>query len=177
MMSNRKIRIMSMTALMTAVLAILSPISIPTTPVPISLGLFAVFLTAAVLPPLLASASLAVYILLGMVGLPIFSNYMGGLHVIAGPTGGYIVGFFAVTFILSNVCRRTENYTLRLLGAILSQMILYLFGTLWYVAISGVSFWHGLSVCVAPFIVIDIAKAALALILAELITKRIGKYI
>ena len=175
MNTNSKTKTMALTAMMTAVLAILSPISIPTTPVPITLGLFAVFLTSATLTPLLASSSVCIYILLGMVGLPVFSNYMGGPQVIVGPTGGYIIGYFAVTFILSNVCRRTENYPLRLTAALLSLMILYLFGTLWYVAISGVSFWYGLSVCVAPFVGIDIAKAAVALVLADLLSRRITK--
>ena len=158
MNTNSKTKTMALTAMMTAVLAILSPISIPTTPVPITLGLFAVFLTSATLTPLLASSSVCIYILLGMVGLPVFSNYMGGPQVIVGPTGGYIIGYFAVTFILSNVCRRTENYPLRLTAAL-----------------SGVSFWYGLSVCVAPFVVIDIAKAAVALVLADLLSRRITK--
>ena len=168
---------MVVVAMATAVLAILSPITIPAVPVPYTLGLFAVILTAALLPPLFAVSSLFIYVLIGMVGLPVFSNYMGGFHVIIGPTGGFILGFFIVSALVSIICRKTENYPIRLGVALLSIMGLYLAGTLWYMAISGSSFMSGLLSCVIPFIVPDIVKAVLALILASLIGKRLNMFI
>ena len=94
---------MAIIALMTAVLCILAPISIPVfiSPVPISLGVLAIYLTAYVLSPLDATISVIIFILLGTFGLPVFSGYSGGLSKLVGPTGGYIIGFLFTVYISS----------------------------------------------------------------------------
>ena len=101
-MSTKNISII---ALMSAIICILAPISIPLgfTDIPISLGLFAILITAYVLTPAQAVISVLIYILLGSFGLPVFSKYTGGIGVLFGPTGGYIIGYLATVSISSYI--------------------------------------------------------------------------
>ncbi|MFV0412405.1 MAG: biotin transporter BioY, partial [Oscillospiraceae bacterium] len=80
-------------ALMAALIAVLAQIMVPIGPVPFSMAIFGVFFAGAMLPPLAASASIAVYLLLGIVGLPVFTGFKGGPQVLLGPTGGYLAGY------------------------------------------------------------------------------------
>ena len=93
-MMNKKMEIKDivMVAFMTAVMAVLSPISLPIGPVPISLATFAVCLSATVLGKNLSTLAYLLYLLLGIFGLPVFSNYEAGLAKLLGPTGGYLIG-------------------------------------------------------------------------------------
>ncbi|HBY72577.1 MAG TPA: biotin transporter BioY, partial [Lachnospiraceae bacterium] len=77
----------------TAVICVLSQISIPTQPIPFTLALFAIFLTGALLPPRAAFLSVFVYLLLGAFGLPVFAGFKGGIHVLTGMTGGYLMAY------------------------------------------------------------------------------------
>ena len=96
--SNTKLSVyqMAAAALMTAVLCVLGPLSIPIGPVPISLTNFVIYITLYLLGTKLGTLSYCIYLLLGTAGLPIFSGYSGGLAKLAGPTGGYLVGFIAM---------------------------------------------------------------------------------
>ena len=98
-MRKLKIQELVLAALMTAVLAILSPISIPIGPVPISLGTFAVCLSVTILGKNLGTVSYLTYLLLGLAGLPVFSNYEGGLAKLLGPTGGYLIGMLFLSLL------------------------------------------------------------------------------
>ena len=90
---------MAVTALMTAVTCILAPLSIPIGPVPISLTNFAIYLALYLLDWKKGTVSYIIYLLLGLVGLPVFSGFTGGLGKLAGPTGGYIIGFIPMAII------------------------------------------------------------------------------
>ena len=101
---NQKIRTKQMVliALMTAVTCVLGPLSIPLpfSPVPISLTNFAIFLAIFVLGMKSGTISFIIYLLLGAVGVPVFSSFRGGLQVLAGPTGGYLIGFIFLALIM-----------------------------------------------------------------------------
>ena len=84
---------MVVTALMAAVTCILAPLSVPIGPVPISLTNFAIYLSLYLLDWKKGTLSYLIYLLLGLVGLPVFSGFTGGLAKLAGPTGGYIIGW------------------------------------------------------------------------------------
>ena len=90
---------MTMIALMTAVTCILAPLSIPIGPVPISLTNFAIYLSLYLLDWKKGTISYFIYLLLGFAGLPVFSGFTGGVAKLAGPTGGYIVGFIPMAII------------------------------------------------------------------------------
>ena len=89
----------TMTALMAAVTCILAPLSIPIGPVPISFTNLAIYLSLYLLGWKRGTISYLIYLLLGLVGLPVFSGFTGGPAKLAGPTGGYIIGFIVMAVI------------------------------------------------------------------------------
>ena len=96
-------------ALMAAVTCILAPLSIPIGPIPISLTNLVVYFTVYVIGLKAGTCSYCLYVLLGVVGLPVFSGYVGGPAKIAGPTGGYIVGFVLMALIGGYVIEKTNR--------------------------------------------------------------------
>ena len=103
-------------ALMSAIMCILAPVSIPLffTPVPISLGVFIIYIISYVLSPIYATLSVFIYILLGLFGLPVFSGYAGGAAKLFGPTGGYIIGYLFSAFIVSFFVRLSHSRVVHL---------------------------------------------------------------
>ena len=96
-------------ALMAAVTCILAPMSIPIGPIPISLTNLVVYFTVYVIGTKAGVCSYCIYVLLGIVGLPVFSGYVGGPAKIAGPTGGYIVGFIVMSVVGGIVLEKTKR--------------------------------------------------------------------
>jgi biotin transport system substrate-specific component len=172
MKTQSRTRSLVMPALAAALLAILSPWTIPVGPIPLTLAVFAVFLTGAMLRPVQAAASLAVYLLLGLFGLPIFSGFRGGPQVLLGPTGGYLVGYFILALGVSLAACRTRRFGLRLAAGAGALCVFYPLGTLWYSAVTGTGFAAGLLVCVVPFVLPDTLKLLAALALAKALEKR-----
>ena len=147
---------MVVTALMAAVTCILAPLSVPIGPVPISLTNF------------------AIYLLLGLVGLPVFSGFTGGLAKLAGPTGGYIIGFIPMAIIAGIVIDKFTNRGIQILGMIVGTAICYAFGTAWFCFQSGYTVGAALAVCVIPFIPADLCKMVIAMIIGPMVRKRLG---
>ena len=138
--SNTKLSVyqMAAAALMTAVLCVLGPLSIPIGPVPISLTNFVIYITLYLLGTKLGTLSYCIYLLLGTAGLPIFSGYSGGLAKLAGPTGGYLVGFIAMAVIAGIFIQKNHGKTvMSVLGMILGTLAAYAFGTIWFVFEAG----------------------------------------
>ena len=100
---------MVVTALMAAVTCILAPLSVPIGPVPISLTNFAIYLSLYLLDWKKGTLSYLIYLLLGLVGLPVFSGFTGGLAKLAGPTGGYIIGFIPMAIICGFAFEKFSN--------------------------------------------------------------------
>ena len=116
-------------ALMAAVTCILAPLSIPIGPIPISLTNLVVYFTVYVIGLKAGTCSYCLYVLLGVVGLPVFSGYVGGPAKIAGPTGGYIVGFVLMALIGGYVIEKTNrNMVLVIIAWIVGTMVDYALG-------------------------------------------------
>ena len=166
---------MAIIALMTAVLCILAPISIPVfiSPVPISLGVLAVYLTAYVLSPLDATISVIIFILLGTFGLPVFSGYSGGLSKLVGPTGGYIIGFLFTVYISSIFIHMKKGIIFDVIGMITGLALCYILGTIWFSYQQGKGFIASLLLCVVPFLIGDAIKIIVAVILGTQLNKRL----
>ena len=173
--SPSDIRSMTVIALMTAVTCILAPISlvIPVSPVPISLGTFAVFLTAYVLGIRKGLVSILLYVLLGIIGLPVFSNYSGGLVKVAGPTGGYLLAYFLMIPITGWFIEKYTRRGFHLAGMLVALAVCYLFGTAWLSWQAGMGFQAALAAGVIPFIPGDLAKIAIVLAAGPEIRKRL----
>ena len=167
---------MAIIALMTAVLCILAPISIPVfiSPVPISLGVLAIYLTAYVLSPLDATISVIIFILLGTFGLPVFSGYSGGLSKLVGPTGGYIIGFLFTVYISSLFIHMKKGIIFDVIGMITGLALCYILGTIWFSYQQGKGFIASLLLCVVPFLIGDAIKMIVAVILGTQINKRLA---
>ena len=167
---------MAIIALMTAVLCILAPISIPIfiSPVPVSLGVLAVYLTAYVLSPLDATISVIIFILLGTFGLPVFSGYSGGLSKLVGPTGGYIIGFLFTVYISSLFIHMKKGIIYDVIGMITGLALCYILGTIWFSYQQGKGFIASLLLCVVPFLIGDAIKIIVAVILGTQINKRLA---
>ena len=149
-------------AIFTSIICAMSLISIPTT-IPFTLQTLAVFLCMFMLKPVDAIISVLLYIFIGAIGLPVFSNFRGGFGVLAGPTGGYIIGFIIMPFM-------RLIFKNKILSAIIGLIICYIFGTIWFMLFntSGIhSFWKILTICVLPFIIPDAIKMALAYLLSK----------
>ena len=169
---------LALTGLMAAVICILGPISlpIPISPVPVSLGFFAVYLTVYILGMKMGSASVLIYVLLGFVGLPVFTGFSGGIGKVLGPTGGYIIGYLFMAPIMGFFIDKWKtNYVLTILGMVLGTAVCYLFVTLWLAYQGGMSFSAALAAGVLPFIPADIAKLILAVLAGEPVRRRLWK--
>lgn len=166
---NQKIRTKQMVliALMTAVTCVLGPLSIPLpfSPVPISLTIFAIFLAIFVLGMKNGTISFIIYLLLGAVGVPVFSSFRGGLQVLAGPTGGYLIGFIFLALIMGFALDHFDRKLVpTIIGMIIGMAVCYAFGTVWLAKLLSLSFKEGLMMGVIPYLAGDVAKIIIAAI-------------
>lgn len=155
-------------AVFTALLAVCAQISLPLY-VPVTLQTFAVCLTAAALDIKGAMASVSAYILLGAFGAPVFSGFRGGFSVIAGPTGGYIVGFLLTALCVCAAVKLFGDGFFVLVSSMAAGALLCcVFGTVWFMLITpGKGLLEVLSLCVFPFIIPDALKILLAAVIAR----------
>lgn len=166
---NQKIRTKQMVliALMTAVTCVLGPLSIPLpfSPVPISLTNFAIFLAIFILGMKNGTISFIIYLLLGAVGVPVFSSFRGGLQVLAGPTGGYLIGFIFLALIMGFALDHFDRKLVpTIIGMIIGMAVCYAFGTVWLAKLLSLSFKEGLMMGVIPYLAGDVAKIIIAAI-------------
>lgn len=160
--------------LMAAILCIVAPLSIPLPGnlVPISLTNFILYLTAYVLDWKYSTITYFVYLLIGIVGLPVFSNYGSGFAKVAGPTGGYLLGFIFITLICGFVNEKFEGKVyMSVIAMIIGLSIAYLFGTLWFSYQQHMSLTASLSLCVYPFLIGDAIKIAVATCVGPVLRK------
>ncbi len=152
-------------SLFTALLCVLAPLSLPVGPIPLSLATLAVYLAAGMLGAKKGCVAVLVYILLGAVGLPVFSGFRGGLAVVTGVTGGYILGYLPCALLAGLHAGHTTSKWAFPLGLAAGTAALYTVGTAWFMAQTGSGFGAALSLCVLPFLAGDLLKIAAAAIL------------
>lgn len=173
-----KTKDLTLIALFAVLIAVCSWISIPAA-IPFTLQTFAIFLAVGLLGGKRGTISVLVYILLGGVGIPVFSNFTGGIGILLGSTGGYIIGFLGSALIMWVIMHSFGEKTIVLAISMISGLLIcYAFGTIWFMVvymnnIDAVSLIQVISWCVIPFIIPDIIKILLALAL----TKKLKKYI
>ena len=158
-------------ALMAALMAICSWISIPAT-IPFTLQTFAVFVAVGLLGGKRGTISVFVYIMLGLVGIPVFAGFTATAKLI-GPTGGYIVGFLfsALAMWLMEKLLGSKLWVLAV-SSLIGLVICYAFGTVWFMILyaqnnSPITIGTALSWCVIPYIIPDVIKIVLAVIIAK----------
>ncbi|MCD2491629.1 biotin transporter BioY [Lacrimispora sp. NSJ-141] len=169
---------MTLIGVMTAVTCILAPlvIPLPISPVPISFTNLAVYISLYVLGMKAGTISYLVYLLIGLVGVPVFSGFTGGPGKLAGPTGGYLVGFLFMALIAGYfIDRFSRNYILQVLGMILGTAVCYLFGTVWLCIQMKLSFPAGLMAGVVPYLPGDAAKIVLTALVGPVLKRAVSR--
>ena len=160
--------------LMAAVICILGPLSIPIGVVPISFTNLAIFFALYILGTKKATMSFIIYMLIGLVGVPVFSGFSGGPSKLLGPTGGYIIGFLFMTLISGFfIDRFIDKWYLCVVGMILGMTVCYSFGTIWLSYQADMPISAALTVGVLPFVPGDLAKILIVAFIGPQIRKRL----
>lgn len=174
MRMNTKTKELTLTALMAAIICVLGPLSVPLpfSPVPISLTMIGIYLAVYAVGMVRGTAAFLIYLLLGLVGLPVFSGFTGGPAKLAGPTGGYLVGFI-FTGLISGffVDRWWKNRLISGVGMILGIAAAYLFGTIWLAYGAGMTFEQALALGVIPYVGFDLVKIVVLVIVGPELKK------
>lgn len=175
MKQNRTVFLVT-AALFAALMCICGPLTVPIGPVPVTLANMVIFFSAVILGAKGSVVSCVVYLLLGLVGLPVFSGFQGGIGKFAGPTGGFLVGYILVALIGGLIMQLSKcNIPLTIVGLILGTAASYTLGTIWFVILMDCEIGYALSVCVFPFIIIDLIKIVIATIVGKQIRKTLIK--
>ncbi len=162
MAERKKTRDIAFIALAAAMMAVSAQISIPLT-IPVTLQTLAVFLAVTLLGTYRGCVAIAIYIVMGIIGLPVFANFKGGFSAVLGPTGGYIIGFIPMA-ITAGLLIGSSRSRVRIIAALSAGLIvLYAFGTVFYMIVwarrgGEIGALAVLSNCVFPFIPADAIK-------------------
>jgi biotin transport system substrate-specific component len=163
-------------ALMAALMAATGWVSIPLGTVPITLQTFGVALAAMLLPGVWAAGAMAIYVALGAAGVPVFAGGQAGLGVLAGPTGGYLIGFIVAAgvgaFVRSATAQAKAPQLLAdAIAGVMLLAIIYAVGTPWLAYTLHLSAAKAMMAGVAPFVIGDAAKVAVAIVIASAVRK------
>lgn len=165
---------MALVAIMTALTCILAPFSLPIGPVPISLTNLVIYFSLYLLGWKLGTLSYVIYLLIGLVGVPVFSGFTAGPAKLFGPTGGYLIGFIPMAIIAGIVIDKyTEKWLLCLLAMIVGTIVCYTLGTAWLAYEAKMDMMAALWAGVIPFIPGDLVKMALAILIAPKIRAQV----
>ena len=162
-------------ALFAAIISILAQISIPLpfTTVPLTMLIFAVSITGLILGSKLGTISVLIYLLLGGIGIPIFAQFSGGIGILLGPTGGYLLGLPLMVYIIGFTREKFSHHIIIFLSLIFGLLSVYIAGTLMFALITGNTIYQSILYCVIPFVFVDLIKLVLAFIVGSTVSKRV----
>lgn len=171
-------KIIAYTALLAALVCVLSPFAVNIGPIPLSFGSLGVYIAASLLDFKRGTAAVLTFVLLGAFGVPVFTNFTGGFFKLIGPTGGFIFGYIPCALIIGLIIDKWENKAwIYPLAMIAGTTALYACGTLFYMLQAKVSFAVAFSACVAPFLIGDAIKIAAATALCFPLRKILKKFV
>ena len=162
--SSLKLRMMILTALFAAIISILAQVSIPLPlGVPITGQTLAIGLAATILGSRHGTLSALLYLIIGSVGIPVFAQMTGGLGILVGPTGGFIIGFIPATFAIGYYLEKT-SFTVKnaIIANIIGMFITLFFGTIWLKFVAELSWPIAFTAGFTPFIIGGFIKAFIA---------------
>lgn len=167
---------MTLIAVMAALICVAGPLSIAIGPIPLSLASFAVYLAGAILGWKRGSIAVALYLLIGLVGVPVFSGFSGGLQKLIGVTGGYLVGYLPCALITGLCAGEPDAENARPVwmlpvGMVLGTIALYAIGTAWFMIQTKNTLAAAMGMCVLPFLLGD----GLKIVAASVITVPVRK--
>lgn len=165
--------------LMTAVICVIAPFSIPIpmSPVPLTLTNFAIFIIVCILEMKAGTLCVILYLLLGTAGLPVFSAFSGGPGKLAGPTGGYLIGFIFLALVQGWIMKKFPGKSsAAAAGMILGMAVCYIFGTAWLAWQMGQSFPASLAIGVLPYLPGDAVKIIAAVFAGPKLRSAVRRY-
>jgi len=163
------------TALMAAVTCVLAPVVIPIGVIPISITNFVIFCSLYLLGWRRATVSYVIYLMIGMVGVPVFSGFTGGVGKLAGPTGGYLIGFIPMAVLAGIGIASTNRRLLHILAMAGATLVAYLFGTAWFCIQMNSTLGAALGTCVIPFLPWDLGKILVVSAMGPMLRERLKK--
>ncbi len=153
------------------------PIPLPFTPIPITLQTAVIFTSALLLTPYQSSLVVIVYLLIGFLGLPVFSGGKGSLGVLFSPSGGYLIGFLVSAFVISCLKGKNPNIIRYLfITLFIGTPIIYLLGNVTVSYYAGLSYLAAFTYSTFPFIIGDIVKCILSCFLALVLSKHLNRF-
>ena len=167
---------MTQVALMAALLCLAGPMTIAIGPIPLSLATFAVYLAGAILGSRRGALAVGLYLVIGIVGVPVFSGFSGGFQKLAGVTGGYLIGYLPCAFLSgfgAEKAERAGKKRILPMMMVLGTAVLYTVGTAWFMIQTGNGLGAALGLCVLPFLPGDAVKIAAAALLAGPVKKAV----
>lgn len=172
-MAKKNTSKLCMIALCVAVISILAQFSIPLPfGVPLSLQNFGILLTIILLGKKDSTIAVIIYLLLGLIGLPVFSNFRSGIQVFLSPTGGYLIGYPFMSYLIGYGIEHNRKSFF-----FIGYLIDYLFGLLFFCHLTASSITTGLFMCIIPFFPTDIIKTILAYTIGIQIKKRLQSFL
>lgn len=179
--ADKKVKSIAEVALAAVLIAVCSWITVPIPSVPFTLQIFGVYMAVFALGGLKGTLAVAVYIALGLIGVPVFSGFKPGLPTLLGPTGGYIWGFLLSAlfmWLMQSVVIKNPTAPKTLATAFGALLLCYAFGTAWFVYVyardvGSIGVWTALTLCVLPYIIPDVLKILGAYKLAQVVKKRV----
>ncbi len=167
-MPIEKLRMVVLASLMAALTAVGAYIYVPLGPVPIVLSTLFVILSGLLLGSRWGLASMGLYLLVGAIGIPVFAGGKGGVAHFFGPTGGYLFGYILASWITGFVSERSPGrWILDILAVVIGSLAIYGLGVPWLKLVTQMSWTKALIVGVVPFLIGDVLKAAIAIVLAR----------
>ena len=170
-----KTKDMTLIAVMAALICVAGPLTIPAGPIPLSLATFAVYLAGSILGRKKGTIAVGLYLLIGIIGVPVFSGFSGGFQKLAGVTGGYLIGYLPCAYLSGIGAEKRDNtgWWFHVLMMIAGTAVLYLIGTLYFMTQTGKTLGAALALCVSPFLIGDALKIAATAFLTMPVRKAI----
>ena len=173
-----KTKQMILAALFAAITAVCAQITVPTPPVPFTMAIAAVLIAGGLLDKKTAIVSMCIYLLIGIVGAPVFTGFRGGISVIAGPTGGYLFVYPVMAFVIAFLKEKfgKTNFLTLVIPMVIAMVICYASGTLYLSFVNSMTFGEALAAGVIPFLIPDAVKVVVSALLVIAIEKALKKY-
>ncbi|TFB08956.1 biotin transporter BioY [Candidatus Atribacteria bacterium MT.SAG.1] len=168
-MKKINIRQMTLISLFAALTAVGAFISIPIGPVPITLQTLFTLLAAMTLGSVMGASSQIIYVLLGIVGLPVFAGFKAGIGILFGPTGGFLFGFIISAYIIGKIIelKKEKNIFYYFLAGLIGTLIIYILGVTQLSLVTGIGIKKAIVVGMLPFLPGDILKIIVASFIAS----------
>lgn len=170
---NKNIKNITYIAILSSIIAIVSPFTISIFVIPFSLSLFIIYIVGAISSKFGALLAVLIYIFLGIIGLPVFSSFSGGIGIILGITGGFIIGYLPCVLIVNlivNINKKKMIYYI--IGMLCGTLSCYVIGTVWYMIETNSNLIQSILICIVPYIVFDIIKIGLGSVVSYLLNNR-----